>query len=75
MGHGLRRGQKVESQGRAQDHLGSRMALEGFWFLSETLISVPYSGGGQEDPQRPSPEPLSTMGPFSVCSSLPGLLK
>lgn len=53
MGRGLRWRQKVDSQGRAQDHLGSRMALEGFWFLlSEALISVPCSGGWAGGPPK-----------------------
>ena len=56
MGRGLRWGQKVESQGRAQDHLGSRMALEGFWFLfSEAPISLPCSGGWAGGPQKTFP--------------------
>lgn len=53
MGRGLKWRQKVDSQGRAQDHLGSRMALEGFWFLlSEALISVPCSGGWAGGPPK-----------------------
>ena len=63
MGCGLRRGQKVESQGRAQDHLGSRMALEGFWFLlSEALISPPCSGGWAGGPQKTFPLSLLPLG-------------
>ena len=76
VGPGLRWGL---GEGKSRQISGPRRRQNGpgwCWFLpSQALSSHHVMGAGREDQEDPLPCASSHLGPFPVCSSLPGLPK